>query len=55
MPNNITVQQTLATLPDPLIEPNFMNYTGEQPWSTRRIPVSQTLLAMREHLQGNFI
>lgn len=45
MPNNITVQETIASLPDPLVDPGYFNITGEQPWSTRRIKVSQHLLS----------
>lgn len=45
MPNNITVQQTLASLPDPLVAPTYLSLEGEQPWSTRRIRVWQNLLS----------
>lgn len=45
MPDNITVQQTLAALPDPLTAPPFLGKTGEQPWSTRRIKVWQDLMS----------
>ncbi|ETW77398.1 hypothetical protein HETIRDRAFT_65490 [Heterobasidion irregulare TC 32-1] len=52
MPNNITVQQTLASLADPLQQPAFFNLTGEQPWSTRRIKVAQRLLSENIVLAG---
>ncbi|KAA1471978.1 mannose-6-phosphatase [Dentipellis sp. KUC8613] len=52
MPDNITVQQTLAALPDPLQQPAFLNLTGEQPWSTRRIKVAQRLLGENIVLAG---
>ncbi|KAI0634548.1 Endonuclease/exonuclease/phosphatase [Trametes polyzona] len=45
MPDNITVQQSLASLPDPLQAYTFFGKKGEQPWSTRRIKVF-------EHLQS---
>jgi hypothetical protein len=44
MPDNITVQQSLANLPDPLVAPAFLGLKGEQPWSTRRIKVAEHLL-----------
>ena len=43
MPNNITVQQSLASLPDPLQQIDYYALSGEQPWSTRRIKVYQHL------------
>ena len=43
MPDNITVQQTLSSLPDPLVVPAYFGFTGEQPWSTRRVKVYQHL------------
>ncbi|THH12766.1 hypothetical protein EW146_g7386 [Bondarzewia mesenterica] len=52
MPNNITVQQSLAALPDPLQQPAYFNLTGEQPWSTRRIKVAQRLLSEGISLAG---
>ena len=55
MPNNITVQQTLASLADPLQQPAFFNLTGEQPWSTRRIKVAQRLLSENIVLAGGFL
>ncbi|KAF7795809.1 hypothetical protein EIP86_006976 [Pleurotus ostreatoroseus] len=44
MPDNITVQQTLSSLPDPLVVPTYFGDQGEQPWSTRRIKVAEHLL-----------
>ncbi|OBZ76931.1 hypothetical protein A0H81_03050 [Grifola frondosa] len=52
MPNNITVQQSLSSLPDPLVQPVYLGYSGEQPWSTRRIKVAQHLLAESPVLSG---
>ncbi|TFY76737.1 hypothetical protein EWM64_g7274 [Hericium alpestre] len=52
MPNNITVQQSLAALPDPLQQPAFLGLSGEQPWSTRRIRVAQRLLSEKIVLAG---
>ncbi|CDO77744.1 hypothetical protein BN946_scf184993.g7 [Trametes cinnabarina] len=43
MPDNITVQQSLASLPDPLQQYTFFGKKGEQPWSTRRIKVWENL------------
>ncbi|PIL28903.1 hypothetical protein GSI_08949 [Ganoderma sinense ZZ0214-1] len=43
MPNNITVAETLSSLPDPLTPPTYYGDTGEQPWSTRRVKVYQHL------------
>ena len=45
MPDNITVQQSLASLPDPLLVPAYLAKTGEQPWSARRIKVAQHLIS----------
>ncbi|KAJ6497286.1 Endonuclease/exonuclease/phosphatase [Mycena sanguinolenta] len=43
-PDNITVQQSLATLPDPLASPGYLRSHGEQPWSLRRLRVAEHLL-----------
>ncbi|KAI1792743.1 Endonuclease/exonuclease/phosphatase [Ganoderma leucocontextum] len=43
MPNNITVNETLSSLPDPLTPPTYYGDKGEQPWSTRRVKVYQNL------------
>lgn len=44
-PDNITVAQSLASLPGPLETPTpyYANITKERPWSTRRIKVWQRL------------
>lgn len=44
MPDNISVQQSLASLPDPLVQPQYLAKSGEQPWSTRRLKVAEHLL-----------
>ncbi|KAL0946258.1 hypothetical protein HGRIS_012513 [Hohenbuehelia grisea] len=49
-PDNITVQQTIASLPDPLQAPRFLNGSSERPWSTRRIRVAEHLLSFQEAL-----
>jgi endonuclease/exonuclease/phosphatase family metal-dependent hydrolase len=43
-PNDITVQETLDSLPDPLTEPKYYATSKEQPWSTRRVRVVENLL-----------
>jgi hypothetical protein len=43
-PDNITVQQTLDNLADPLMQPSYLKLTSERPWSTRRIKIAQELL-----------
>ncbi|KAJ7472887.1 Endonuclease/exonuclease/phosphatase [Mycena galericulata] len=43
-PDNITVPQSLAALPDPLNGPGYLRKSGEQPWSIRRLRVAQHLL-----------
>lgn len=55
MPNNITVQETLDSLPDPLVNPGYFSDTGEQPWSTRRTYVSRHLLSEGIVAAGTFI
>lgn len=54
MPDNITVRESLDALPDPLVQPAFLNLTGEQPWSTRRIKVARRLIGEGVVLQGVF-
>jgi len=44
-PDNITVQQSLDNLGDPLKQPAYLNASREQPWSTRRIKVAQELIS----------
>ncbi|KAJ7648000.1 hypothetical protein FB45DRAFT_1020212 [Roridomyces roridus] len=43
-PDNITVQQSLESLPDPLVGPGYYRKAGEQPWSIRRPWVAEQLL-----------
>ena len=43
-PDNITVQESLEMLDDPLETPDYLGRLGEQPWSIRRIKVAQNLL-----------
>ncbi|KAJ7461225.1 hypothetical protein FB451DRAFT_964439, partial [Mycena latifolia] len=43
-PNNITVQQSLANISDPLIQPSYLSLTKEQPWSLRRLRVAEHLI-----------
>jgi endonuclease/exonuclease/phosphatase family metal-dependent hydrolase len=43
-PDNITVSESLAALSDPLAEPAYLNKTGEQPWSTRRLRVYEHMI-----------
>ena len=55
LPNDITVQETLASLPselpsDPLL---YYNQTVEQPWSTRRIHVANDILWAGVDLYGS--
>lgn len=44
IPDNISVQQSLASLPDPLVQPHYLAKSGEQPWSARRLKVAEHLL-----------
>jgi hypothetical protein len=43
-PDNVTVQQSLDALPDPLAAPGYLRKSGEQPWSVRRLRVAEHLL-----------
>ncbi|KAJ7754168.1 Endonuclease/exonuclease/phosphatase [Mycena maculata] len=43
-PDNITVKQSLALLPNPLEGPGYFRKSGEQPWSIRRLRVAEQLL-----------
>ncbi len=54
MPNNITVNQTLSSLSDPLTPPTYYGAKGEQPWSTRRVKVYQHLNQEGVILAGAF-
>ncbi|KAJ7193608.1 Endonuclease/exonuclease/phosphatase [Mycena pura] len=53
-PDNITVQQSLAALPDPLVSPGYQRRSGdsEQPWSLRRLRVAEQLLSEGVVLAG---
>ncbi|KAJ7282386.1 Endonuclease/exonuclease/phosphatase [Mycena rebaudengoi] len=51
-PDNLTVQQSLDALPDPLAEPPYLRLVGEQPWSLRRLRVAQDLLSEGVVLAG---
>ncbi|KAG9014345.1 hypothetical protein FRB94_012751 [Tulasnella sp. JGI-2019a] len=42
-PDDISVTETLESLPDPLSAPEFMRRRHEQPWSARRIRVAQEI------------
>ncbi|KAF7348884.1 Endo/exonuclease/phosphatase domain-containing protein [Mycena venus] len=42
--HNITVQQSLDNLSDPLTIPGYLRKSGEQPWSLRRLRVAEHLL-----------
>ncbi|EMD36864.1 hypothetical protein CERSUDRAFT_83897 [Gelatoporia subvermispora B] len=44
-PDNKSVAESLAELPDPLAAPRFFERRGEQPWSLRRLKVAQQLLS----------
>ena len=52
MPDNIAVQQTIDSLPDPLTEPALLGNKGERPWSTRRIKVAQRIISENVVLAG---
>lgn len=52
MPDDITVQQSIAALPDPLAQFPFLNITTEQPWSTRRMRVAELVLSEGVVLAG---
>jgi len=46
------VQQSLQSLPDPMVSPRFMGHRGEQPWSLRRIHVAQQIRNERPAIIG---
>ena len=55
-PDNITVKESLASLPDPSQEPRYLSLAGrEQPWSSRRIRIAQDLLNERVDLAGKYL
>ncbi|KAF8698917.1 hypothetical protein AX14_001053 [Amanita brunnescens Koide BX004] len=45
LPDNLTVQDSLDALPDPLSEPKYLSTHREQPWSARRIRIAESLLS----------
>ena len=51
-PDSITIQQSLDSLGDSLKQPVYLNVTGEQPWSTRRIKIAQELISEGVVLAG---
>ena len=53
-PDNITVKQTLDSLTDPMMQPTFMDVSGEAPWSTRRIRIAQELMSEGVVLAGKY-
>ncbi|KAH7104921.1 Endonuclease/exonuclease/phosphatase [Auriculariales sp. MPI-PUGE-AT-0066] len=44
-PDNITVAQSIAVIPNPLAPHPFYAVSGEQPWSTRRLYVTERVLS----------
>lgn len=50
-PDGIPVSTSLATLPDPCVPPPQV-LRGEQPWSARRVRVTQRLWTSRVDLIG---
>lgn len=51
-PDNISVAQSLSALPDPLQAPVYLGNSGEQPWSTRRLRVSERILGENVTILG---
>jgi len=52
-PDNITVAQTIASLPDPLLEPSlYYADPKERPWSLRRIHIAGEVLQQGVNLVG---
>lgn len=51
-PNNITVEESVSALPDPLQGVDYLNITSEQPWSTRRLRVVELVLSEGVILAG---
>jgi hypothetical protein len=53
MPDNITVPESIAALPNPITQPPaFLNLSGEQPWSTRRIKVIERIVGEGVQILG---
>ena len=53
-PDNITVDQSLQSLPGPFDEPVFSNDSTEKPWSMRRIKVAELILQSGVVIAGEF-
>lgn len=54
-PDNISVDETLKSLPDPLLQRTvFYNNTAERPWSARRIGPYNEVIFNRVDLAGMF-
>ena len=55
MPDNITVNQTIATLPSSLPSDPAEYYANvtEQPWSTRRLKIANDILFNQVDVYGN--
>ena len=51
-PDGISVQESLDALQDPLREPRFLRFQGEQPWSARRIRAAQQILGESAVIAG---
>lgn len=49
---DVGVSKTIDSLPDPIVQPNFFNLTGEQPWSTRRIKVYDRIVSEKVQILG---
>jgi len=45
LPDNITVAESIASLPDPLTPIAYLSKSGEQPWSLRRLLVAERVLS----------
>ncbi|KAF8263474.1 Endonuclease/exonuclease/phosphatase [Lactarius quietus] len=50
-PDNIPLEHSLSTIPDPLLQPTTQ-LVGEQPWSARRVAIARTLFAAQPDLVG---
>lgn len=51
-PDEISVEESLRSLPGPLQPPSFRNVSGERPWSRRRIEVARIILREDLHVIG---
>lgn len=47
LPDSITVNQSIASIPDPLTQPAFYGHpsTSEVPWSSRRLYITETVIS----------